>query len=187
MLSPNLMLTVQFLKCLTTTVVLKKLNPRGRHRRSRRNPISSSLPRHGARKRTKSTQQIETKKTKPRADCKLAQKKWTKAIWCMNKLNDMMHVLKQWIKFNLSSNSQNWLEHRVSKKNPKKNFKTTWMFLNKSTNWSSHKLENNLEWSINQFNKPISSILTQLNKILKSSSIQALEFSIFHKAPNWSN
>ena len=59
----------------------------------------------------------------------------------------MMHMLKQWIKFDLSSNSQNWLEHRVSNKNPK-NFKTTWMFLKKLTNWSSHKLENRLEWSI---------------------------------------
>ena len=59
-----------------TTVVLKKLNPRGRHRKGRGNPISSSLPRHGARKRTKSTQQIEKKKqkTKPRADYKLAPK-----------------------------------------------------------------------------------------------------------------
>ena len=47
----------------------------------------------------------------------------------------------------LSSNSQNWLEHRVSNKNPK-NYKTTWMFLKKLTNWPSHKLENNLEWSI---------------------------------------
>ena len=58
-----------------------------------------------------------------------------------------MHVLKQWIKFNLSSNWQNWLEHRVSNKNPK-NYKTTWTFLKKLTNWSSHKLENSLEWSI---------------------------------------
>ena len=39
------------------------------------NPISSSFPRRGARIRTKNTQQIEReKKTKPRADCKLAQK-----------------------------------------------------------------------------------------------------------------
>ena len=69
------MLIVQFLKRLTTTVVLKKLTPRGRHRRSRGNPISSSFPRHGARIRTKNTQQNrERKKIKPRADCKLAQK-----------------------------------------------------------------------------------------------------------------
>ena len=72
-------------------VVLKKLNPKGRHRRSRGNPISSSLPRHGARIRTKNTQQIEReKKTKPMADCKLAQKKNIE-----QKLYDMMHVLKQ--------------------------------------------------------------------------------------------
>ena len=56
------MLTVQFLKSLSTTVVLKKLNPRGRHRRSRENPISSSLPRHSARIKTKNTQQRERKK-----------------------------------------------------------------------------------------------------------------------------
>ena len=62
-------------------VILKKLNPRGRHRKSRRNPISSSFPRYGARKRTKNTQQRERKKkTKPRADYKLAQKYRTKAI-----------------------------------------------------------------------------------------------------------
>ena len=54
-------------------VVLKKLTPRGRHRRSRGNPISSSFPRYGARIRTKNTQQIEKKK-KSRADCKLTQK-----------------------------------------------------------------------------------------------------------------
>ena len=60
----------------------------------------------------------------------------------------MMHVLKQWIKLNLSSNSQNWLNHRVYNKKPKKKMKTTWMFLKKLTNWSSHKLENRLEWSI---------------------------------------
>ena len=62
-----------------TTVILKKLTPRGRHRRSRGNPISSNFPKHGTRIKTKNTQQIERKKkkknkTKLRADCKLAQK-----------------------------------------------------------------------------------------------------------------
>ena len=58
-------------------VILKQLNLRGRHRRGKENPISFSLPRHGARIRTKSTQQNKEKETqtKPRADCKLAQKK----------------------------------------------------------------------------------------------------------------
>ena len=59
-------------------LVPKQLNPRRRHRRGRGNPISSSLPRHGARIRNKSTQQKNGKKkqkTKPRVDCKLAQKK----------------------------------------------------------------------------------------------------------------
>ena len=67
------MLTVQFLKGLSATVVLKQLTPRGRHRGKGGSPISSSLPRHGARIRTKTQ---STKKKKPRADCKLAQKKY---------------------------------------------------------------------------------------------------------------
>ena len=37
----------------------------------------------------------EKKKTKPRADYKLAQKYRTKAIWCMNNGNIMMHELMQ--------------------------------------------------------------------------------------------
>ena len=37
----------------------------------------------------------------------------------MNRLNDMMHELRQKIKSKLSSNSQNWLEYRVSNKKPK--------------------------------------------------------------------
>ena len=63
-------------------VVLKKLNPRGRHRRSKGNPVSSSFPRHGARIRTKNTQQNREreKKTKLRADYKLAQRYRSKAI-----------------------------------------------------------------------------------------------------------
>ena len=69
------MLTVQFLKSLSTTVVLKKLTPRGRHRRSRRNPISFSFPRHGSKIRTKThSKEKEKKNTKPRVDYKLAQK-----------------------------------------------------------------------------------------------------------------
>ena len=80
------MLTVQFLKSLTTTVFLKQLNPRGRHRMSRGNPIGSSLPRHDARIRTKSTQQKERrkKKKKPRANCKLAQKKYRTKNYMMH-------------------------------------------------------------------------------------------------------
>ena len=39
---------------------------------------------------------------------------------------------------------------------------------------------------LHQFNMPITSILTRLNKIPKSDSIQTLEFPIFHKIPNWS-
>ena len=54
------------------------------------------------------------------------------------------------IKFNLSSNSQNWLEHKVSNQNPKKNLNhlKVFFFFKKLINWPSHKLENFLEWSI---------------------------------------
>ena len=57
------MLTVQFLKGLSATVVLKQLTPRGRHRGKGGSPINSSLPRHGARERTK-TQKLNKKKKK---------------------------------------------------------------------------------------------------------------------------
>ena len=73
MLNSDLTLTVQFLKGLSATIILKKLTPRGRHRWSGGNPISSSLPRHGARK-GQDTKQKEKLKLKPSADCKLAQK-----------------------------------------------------------------------------------------------------------------
>ena len=58
------MLTIKFLKSLTRTLVPKQLNPRMRHRRGRGNPISSSLPWHGARKRNKSPQQKIGKRNK---------------------------------------------------------------------------------------------------------------------------
>ena len=61
----NLMLTVQFLKGLFATVVLKQLTPRGRHRGKGGSLISSSLPRHVARIRTK-TQSTKKTKTKGR-------------------------------------------------------------------------------------------------------------------------
>ena len=58
-------------------LVPKQLNPRRRHRKGRGNPISSSLPKHSTRikdqEHTTKKQEKETK-TKPRADCKLAQK-----------------------------------------------------------------------------------------------------------------
>ena len=47
-------------------VVLKELTPRGRHGRSRGNPISSSFPRHGARIRTKTQSKKKKQKTKGR-------------------------------------------------------------------------------------------------------------------------
>ena len=87
MLSPGLTLIVQFLKGLSATIVLKKLTPRGRHRWSGGNPISFSLPRHGARESTETQNKTKTKKEKPRADYKLAQKKINK----QNKQNYMMH------------------------------------------------------------------------------------------------
>ena len=53
MLSPNLSLTVQFLINLSAFVIPKQLTPRGRLRGSGGCPMGSSLPRHGARIRTK--------------------------------------------------------------------------------------------------------------------------------------
>ena len=78
MLSPNLTLTIKFLKSLTRTLVPKQLNSRRRHRRGRGNPISSSLPRHGDRNKDQehTAKREKETKTKPRADCKLAQKKY---------------------------------------------------------------------------------------------------------------
>ena len=81
MLSLDLTLIVQFLKNLSATVIPKQLTPRGRHRGKEGSPISSSLPRHGARIRTETQKQKQQdQKEKPRADCKLAQKKEQKYI-----------------------------------------------------------------------------------------------------------
>ena len=70
------MLTIQFLKGLSAFIIPKHLTPRGRHRGSGGGPMGSSFPRHGARIRTKiQSKGTKTQKKKPRADCKLAQKK----------------------------------------------------------------------------------------------------------------
>ena len=61
-LSPNFSLTVQFLKHLSAFVIPKQLTPRGRLRGRGGCPICSSLPRHGARIRTKT--QSKTKRRK---------------------------------------------------------------------------------------------------------------------------
>ena len=93
MLSPNLTLTVQFLKNLSAAVIPKQLTPRGRHKGKGGSPISSSLPRHGARIRTKTQSTI---KQKLRADYKLAQKKYRTKIYMMHESsNVMMHALMQ--------------------------------------------------------------------------------------------
>ena len=76
------MLTVQFLKLLSASVILKQFTPRGRHRGKGGSLICSSLPRHGARIRTKT--QSKKNKQKPRADCKLAQKKYRTKIYIMH-------------------------------------------------------------------------------------------------------
>ena len=61
--------------------------------------MGSSLPRHGTRIRTKTQSRTKTKKKhkeKPRADCKLAQKKYRTKIYMMHEqLNVMMHALMQ--------------------------------------------------------------------------------------------
>ena len=96
MLNLNLTLTVQLLINLFAFVIPRELTPRGGLRASGGGPMGSSLPRHGARirtktqkknkktkKKTKKKKQKKTKKNKtkkqkqkqkPRADCKLAQK-----------------------------------------------------------------------------------------------------------------
>ena len=71
MLSPNLTLTVQFLKGLSAFVIPNYLTPRERLRGSGGGLMGSSFPRHGARVRTE-TQEKEEKKKKKKADCKLA-------------------------------------------------------------------------------------------------------------------
>ena len=102
-------------------VVFKQLTPRRRHRGKGRSPISSSLPRHGARERTKTQKQNKKKKEKPRANCKLAQKKNRTKIYMMHEQFKCHDACSNAVRlmFNLISNSQNWLEHRVSNKNPK--------------------------------------------------------------------
>ena len=75
------MLTVQFLKGLSAFVIPKHLTPRRRLRGSGEGPMGSSFPRHSARIRTKTQSK---KKTKPRADCKLAQKKYRTKICMMH-------------------------------------------------------------------------------------------------------
>ena len=75
------------------------------------------------------------KKKKPRADCKVSTKKNRTKIYMMReqfKCHDACSNAVRLI-FNLSSNSQNWLEHKVSNKNPK-NLKNTRTICNKLTN-----------------------------------------------------
>ena len=60
--------------------------------------MGSSLPRHGARIRTKTQEKEQKKKKKkPRADCQLAHKKNTEiTIYMMHEqINVMMHALMQ--------------------------------------------------------------------------------------------
>ena len=112
MLSPNLTLTIQSLKGLYAFIIPKHLTPKGRLRGSSRGPMGSSFPRHGARIRTK-TQSIGTKQKKtPRVDSKLAQKKYRTKIYTMHEQIKWHDACPNAVQ--LSSNSQNWLEHRVS-------------------------------------------------------------------------
>ena len=92
------------------------------------------------------------------------------------------------IKSKLSSNSQNWLEHRVSNKKPKKKKNLNHLNVFKDIDQLIiTQVRKQFNDQLYQFNKPILSILTQLNKMPKSSSIQALGILIFHKTPNLSN
>ena len=56
-------------------VVLRQLTPKGRHRGKGGSPISSSLPRHGARERIEKQKQNKKKTEKLRTNCKFAQKR----------------------------------------------------------------------------------------------------------------
>ena len=79
------MLTIQSIKGLSALIIPKHLTPRGRLRGSGRGLIGSSFPRHDARIRTKTQSKgTKTQKTKPRADCKLAQKKYRTKIYMMH-------------------------------------------------------------------------------------------------------
>ena len=84
MLSLNLTLTVQLLINLSAFVIPKHLTPRGRLRGSGGGPMGSSFPRHGARIRTKTQSKGTKQKKTPRADCKLAQKKYRTKIYMMH-------------------------------------------------------------------------------------------------------
>ena len=87
-----------------------------RHEGKGGSPISSSPPRHSAREKTKT--QKKKKKTKGRLQ--VSTKKTRTKIYMMHeqfKCHDAYSNVVR-LMFNLSSNSQNWLEHRVSNKNP---------------------------------------------------------------------
>ena len=110
------MLIAQFLKNLFASVIPKQLTPRGRHRGKGGSPICSSLPRHDVRIRTK-TQKTERKiKGRMQVSTKKKKKKGTK-IYMMHEQFKCHNACSNAVQ--LSSNSQNWLEHRVSNKNPK--------------------------------------------------------------------
>ena len=74
----------------------------------------------GKGQRHKNRTKKKKKTEKPKADCKLAQKNRTKIymmheqLKCHDACSNAVRLM-----FNLISNSQNWLEHRVSNKNSK--------------------------------------------------------------------
>ena len=70
---PNLSLNVQRLIQLLVVLTPKQLTLKGRLRGRGGSPSGSSLPRHGARVRTRLKR---TKRKRPRADYKLAQEKY---------------------------------------------------------------------------------------------------------------
>ena len=89
---------IQFLKSLTTTVVLKQLNPRRRHRRGRGNHISSSLPRHGARIKDQqhpANRKKNKNKTKDRLQVSTKKIQNKRNYMMHEQINDMMHELRQ--------------------------------------------------------------------------------------------
>ena len=95
-----------------------------------------------------------------------------------------MHELMQKIKSELSSNSQNWLEHRVSNKNPKK-IQPLVTFSKQIDQLTITQVRKQIRM-INYIKKISQFHQFQLNLTKSPNRIQAktLEFSIFHNAPN---
>ena len=84
MLSPDLALTIQFLKNLSATVIPKQLTPKGRHRGKGGSLISSSLLRHDDRIRTKTQNRTNKKERKTKGRLQVSTKNNRTKIYMMH-------------------------------------------------------------------------------------------------------